>query len=96
MAVNHIVWIKFKQQINADRINTHLENLRALKDNVPGILDLSLGENFTDRANGFTHCLTITLADKSALQRYATHPNHVIVASPLAEDAEYLVLDYEF
>ena len=96
MPVNHVVWMKFHENVDQDRISSHLEILRALKDRVPGITDLSLGENFTNRAKGFSHCLIVTLEDKTALATYVTHPEHVAAAVPLKEDAEIMAFDYEF
>jgi hypothetical protein len=96
MAINHMVWIKFRAGTDASRIQAHLDGLRSLAARVPGILELHIGENFTDRANGCTHGLCVILTDKAALQAYAVHPAHVQVASALRQDAEVLALDYEF
>jgi hypothetical protein len=96
MPVNHMVWIKFRADVPAQRIEQHVAALRSLKDRVPGILDLTIGRNFTDRANGCTHGLSVILADKAALAAYAPHPVHVEVAGALRQDAEILALDYEF
>lgn len=96
MPVNHLVWIKFSPDVSAERVAAHLEAVRGLAAEVPGILDLNVGANFTDRAKGFTHGLVVTLADKAALSAYAVHPRHVEVAAALRRDAELMVLDYEF
>ena len=96
MAVAHIVWIKFGENVSQAQIEKHMAALATLKERVPGISELTLGENFTDRAEGFTHGLIVELADKAALDVYATHPDHVAVAGALREDARLLVMDYEF
>jgi len=96
MAVNHMVWIKFRPDIDAARIAAHLQALRGLEARVPGVQSLTLGRNFTDRANGFTHGLCVILDDPAALAAYGPHPYHVEVATALRKDAELLVLDYEF
>lgn len=95
MPVEHMVWMKFKDGISAERIAEHLAALSALPDNVPGIVDLCVGENFTDRAQGFTHGMIVTLTDQTALENYAVHPNHVAVAAPLKEDADLMAMDFE-
>ena len=95
MAVTHIVWIKFNEGITQARIDTHIAALTSLQDSVPGISALTIGENFTDRANGYTHGLVVILDDKAALSAYAVHPAHVAVATALREDAILLALDYE-
>lgn len=96
MPVQHIVWIKFNDGVAGERIDQHLAALSGLKKRVPGVLDLSLGENFTDRAEGCTHGLVVTLEDKAALENYATHPYHVEVATALRRDSALMALDYEF
>jgi hypothetical protein len=96
MPVNHMVWIKFRADVPPERVERHLEALRSLAHRVPGILDLTLGRNFTDRANGCTHGLSVILPDRAALSAYITHPVHVEVAGAVRQDAEILALDYEY
>ena len=96
MAVNHSVWLRFKADVSAERVEEHLAALRSLLQTVPGIRDLTLGANFTDRANGYTHGLSVLLPDKAALKAYAVHPAHVEVVTALRRDADILALDYEY
>ena len=96
MTINHMVWVKFNQNINQPEINKHLSELQSLKQKIPGIIDFTLGENFTDRAQGFTHGISVILPDKEALQNYVIHPEHVGVAKALKNDAEVMALDYEY
>jgi hypothetical protein len=95
VSVQHIVLLKFRDGIGADRIAHHLRGLAGLRDRVPGIVDLSIGENVSERSRGYTHGLIVTLADRAALSAYGPHPAHLEVAGPLREDAELLVVDYE-
>jgi len=93
MAVEHMVWIRFNDGVSAERIREHLAGLAGLRDKVPGILELVVGRNFTDRAGGFTHGLLVRLESRAALQTYIDHPEHVAVAGPLKQDAEVRALD---
>ena len=95
MAVYHVVWLKFGEGVPAQRVQAHQQALRGLAAQVPGILSITGGANFTDRANGCSHGFVITLRDRQALADYAVHPRHVEVASALRQDAQVLVLDYE-
>ena len=63
-----------------ERIAEHLANLSALPDDVPGIIDVRVGKNFTERAKGCTHGLIVTLHDPAGLKVYQDHPRHVAVA----------------
>ena len=96
MAVEHMVWVRFKEGVTEGRIAEHVANLRSLAETVPAIQALRIGQNFTDRAGGFTHGLIVTVADRTALQKYLDHPDHVAVAEPLKEDsAEVMAMDIE-
>ena len=77
------------------RINQHLQGLWGLNGKVPGVLDVKVGKNMTDRAKGFTHGLLVTLRDTAALARYGPHPEHQAVAQPLMADAELMAMDIE-
>ena len=96
MAVNHTVWMKFRPGVDADQVEAHLQALRLIPGRIPGVQSLTLGRNFTDRANGFTHGLCVILDDRAALAAYGPHPYHVEVATALRRDADLLVLDYEY
>ncbi|MEO0997525.1 MAG: Dabb family protein [Pseudomonadota bacterium] len=96
MAVHHMVWMKFHAGVGDKRIDEHLTALRSLPADVPGIRGLNCGVNFTDRAGGYTHGLSVVLDDREALGVYAEHPRHVEVATALRADADLMALDYEF
>lgn len=96
MAVEHMVWIRFGGGVSGEAIEGHLSALRGLAETVPGIMEIKAGENFTDRANGFKHGLSVTLESKEALEIYAGHPAHVAVATALKRDAELMAMDFEF
>lgn len=96
--VEHIVLFQWKAEATAEQIAAAVEGLRGLKDQIPNILDLSVGENFTDRAQGFTHGLVVRFPNKAALEVYGPHPAHQHVVqtfiNPIRENV--LALDYAF
>jgi hypothetical protein len=95
--VEHIVLFKWNAEATTEQITAAIAGLRGLKDQVPNILDLSVGENFSDRAQGFTHGLVVRFPDKAALDVYGPHPAHQHVVqtfiNPIRESV--LALDYE-
>lgn len=95
MSVFHIVWLKFNPDVSSERIKEHIAALKTLPDSISEISRLTIGENFTDRAEGCTHGLVVELPDRAALEVYALHPRHVEVGGALKEDAHLLVMDYE-
>jgi len=93
--IEHMVWIKFHGGVTEHRIAEHVAALAGLAQSVPGIVELKIGKNMTDRAAGCTHGLIVRFASKQDLQTYITHPNHVAVANPLFEDADVMAMDIE-
>ena len=49
----------------------------------------------TDRANGATHGVLVTLERADDLPAYLNHPDHQAVGAVLREHCEVLALDYE-
>lgn len=93
----HIVLFKWKEETAPEAIAEAMEALRGLKEKIPGIIDLSCGENFSERAKGYQHGLLVKFSDRSALEAYQPHPAHQEVVQnlikPIVEDV--LALDYE-
>jgi hypothetical protein len=96
MVLVHQVWLKLKTD-DAAAVEAAFKALLALKDEVPGILEISVGTNVTSRANGCTHGLLVKLADMDALNVYIAHPAHQRVVhevlAPL-KAGDTLALDY--
>lgn len=96
--VEHIVLFKWKAEATPEQIEAAVEGLRGLKTLVPNIIDLTVGANFTDRGQGFTHGLVVRFPDKTALEVYGPHPAHQHVVqnfiNPIRENV--LAVDYEF
>lgn len=96
MAVQHMVWFRFRQDVPQARREEHAELLRNLVGKVPAIQRLEVGWNFTDRARGAQLGLLVTLESRAALDDYQAHPDHVEVAQGLRSDTdEILALDFE-
>jgi len=96
--IEHIVLFRWREEASQEAVDRAVAELRKLKGKIPGIVDLSCGANFSDRANGYTHGLVVRFADRSALGAYGPHPEHQRVVQNLINPirAEILALDYEF
>jgi len=95
--VEHIVLFKLKSSVSAEQKQAFIEALRGMKGRVPGMVDLSAGESFTERHKGYTVGLVVRVTDRDALAVYDTHEVHRPVkemAGQLSE--EILAVDYEF
>ena len=74
--IQHIVVFKVKDGLADAEKEDLLSSVRGLKDRVPGVLDLAIGENFSPRSEGFTHALVMRFPDRAALDAYVAHPAH--------------------
>jgi hypothetical protein len=95
--IEHIVLFQWKADASQESVNRVMAELRALKGKIPGIVDLSCGTNFSDRAKGYTHGLVVRFADRAALEAYGPHPEHQRVVQNFITPirADVLALDYE-
>lgn len=93
----HIVLFKWKEEATLASIAATMEALKDLKSKVPCIIDLSCGQNFTQRAQGFQYGLVVTLSTRSDLETYQSHPAHQEVVQNLIKPilADIIALDYE-
>ena len=95
--VMHVVLLQWNPGTAPETVERAFEELRALKGKIPGIMELTCGANFTDRARGYTHGLVVLFTDRAALEVYLPHPEHQRVVqefiNPIRADA--LALDYE-
>jgi len=96
--VEHIVLFKWTEEATPEAIEKVVVGLRRLKDQVPNILALSCGENFSERSQGFTHGLVVRFPDRAALEVYGPHPAHQHVVQNYINPirADVLAMDYEF
>ncbi|SHM75198.1 Dabb family protein [Gracilibacillus kekensis] len=94
----HLVVFKFNEELSQKKEQELINQLKSLKDVVPGIIDLTTGRNVTeevDRANGYSIGLRVTFESKEALQAYGPHPAHqkfVQQLDGIIEDV--IVVDY--
>jgi antibiotic biosynthesis monooxygenase (ABM) superfamily enzyme len=95
--IEHVVLFRLKPEASAADVDAMLEALHGLKAKIPGIVDLTAGTNFSDRAKGYTHGLVVRFQDRAALDAYIPHAEHQAVVQqrirPIMDDV--LAVDYE-
>jgi hypothetical protein len=96
--IEHIVLFRWTEGTSQAAMDDAMAELRKLKSKIPGIVDLSCGANFSDRARGYTHGLVVRFKDRSALETYGPHPEHQRVVTNFITPirADVLAFDYEF
>lgn len=96
MSVEHMVWFKFMPEVKDTQIQSIMDQLAALAEVIPGIEALKCGKNFTDRAQGHTHGLIVTLESPKALEIYGPHPEHQKVVAQLKQTCDSIIaMDFE-
>jgi Stress responsive A/B Barrel Domain len=94
--IDHLVFVAAREEASAEDIEDLVASLRNLKDTVPGVVDLSVGENFSQRSGGYTHGLFVRFETAKDLRRYLKHPDHLAVVEKLDALTTRIVVDYEF
>lgn len=96
--IDHLVLFRWRDGAPQESIDAAIEGLRGLKDQIPGIVDLTCGVNFCDRAKGYHVGLFVRFTDRAALEAYGPHAAHQRVVQellvPIREDV--IALDFEW
>lgn len=94
--VDHLVFFAVREGASAEEVEDLLASIRGLRGEVPGVVDLSVGEDFSGRSGGYTHALFARFESAAGLQVYMGHPAHLAVVEKLdATTTGRIVADYE-
>jgi len=94
--IDHLVFLSVREEASHEDIDDLLSSIRGLQDTVPGVVDLTVGENFSRRSGGYTHGLFVRFESAEDLQNYMEHPDHLAVVEKLDALTTRIVVDYEF
>ncbi|MCW6036456.1 Dabb family protein [Spirulina subsalsa FACHB-351] len=96
--LEHIVLFKWKPEATPDAIASILDDFNHMPGNIPEVVSVSCGENFTNRSQGFTHGLVVRLNVPEELERYQQHPFHQKIVQEKIKPilADILAVDYQF
>ena len=91
----HLVCFKYKGDVDAATRSDHRARLGKLKD-LPGVLDLKVGEDVVRSPRSYDTGLAITFPDRAALDAYQKDERHVPIAQLGASLSEHIVaVDFE-
>lgn len=87
--IRHIVLIKFQPGVSEDTIGALFQELRTIRDQVAGILDIVSGRSESPEKieRGYMHGFVVDFKDWDALENYQTHPDHKTLGAKLVENA---------
>ncbi|MET3115624.1 hypothetical protein AAKU52_003375 [Pedobacter sp. CG_S7] len=95
--VVHIVLFKFKDGTTVAQIQSLKKEIQKQKGTIPGLIDISFGEDFMDRAKGYTHAEVAVFKDRKTLESFNASEYHqqLIITHIRPILGDILVLDYE-
>ncbi|MSQ70136.1 MAG: Dabb family protein [Betaproteobacteria bacterium] len=83
MTILHLVLFDLKDEFSGALEAELFAKTDALLKQIPGVIDIKSGRNFSTRAPNVTHASVMTMKDKESLAGYGPHPNHVEVQGML-------------
>lgn len=94
--VDHLVFFAAKEEASTEEVEDLLSSILNLKNEVPGVIDLTVGEDFSGRSGDYTHALFARFESAAGLQEYMQHPAHLAVVEKLnATTTGRIIADYE-
>jgi len=95
--VEHIVLLKFSQVTTKEQKDEAICKTLALKEVIPGIVDIQQGYNFSKRSKGYEVGLTVRFEDRACFENYGPHPAHQKIFAYLKEIGleDLIVVDFE-
>jgi hypothetical protein len=95
--IRHTALFRFNEAATKAQIADLMAGLMALKSDISAIERIAWGENFSDRANGHTHVVSMDFPDRAALAVFSKHRAHLQVIEMLIKPitASLLLIEYE-
>jgi len=86
----HCVFLRFKAAITAPEKQSIFEAVVALKQVIPGILDVKYGPNVSPEGlhGGFVDGFAVTFESAEARDAYLIHPEHVTVGERIVSSTD--------
>ncbi|MGH9900701.1 MAG: Dabb family protein [Pyrinomonadaceae bacterium] len=78
--LTHIVIWKYRADVNEETRREHIELLRRLPSFIPEIESFAVGADVLRLARSYHTGLVAVFRDRTALDAYTVHPEHVAVA----------------
>jgi hypothetical protein len=94
--IDHLVFVAVRENAAPEDVDDLVSSIRGLKDAVPSVVDLTVGENFSERSGGYTHGIFVRFESREGLREYMVHPNHLAVVEKLDALTSRIVVDFEF
>ena len=89
--ITHVVLLQPKTEVTNDEITMVLDHVQALKQAIPGIIDVQGGKNRSNYNQGYTYGFIMRFVDAEHLKAYASHPAHQAVSEELQQISQKII-----
>jgi len=83
--VSHIVLFQFGESTTEEQKCELIGKLKSLQEEIPGIDNLKVGKDFTNRSKGYDIGLFVDFSNVESFEQYGPHPKHQEVVAYLQE-----------
>jgi hypothetical protein len=91
----HIFALRWKPEATEADQARAVEEIRAFRGVIPGLIEVCMGPNLSKRGQGYTFACLMKFVDKEAADFYAIHPTHLALLRWLVPLVEAIDLDFE-
>jgi hypothetical protein len=93
--VIHTFAFRWKAGVREDQKARAISEIRALQGQIPGLLETSVGVNFSPRSQGYELGGVMKFSDRAALDAYGGHPVHQKLLQWLMPLIDPVEVDFE-
>ena len=91
----HIFGFRWKDHATDAEKARAARDIRAFQGQIPGLIEVSAGENLSPRGQGYTFAGLMKFTDRAAYDAYAIHPTHLALLDWLVPLIDPVELDFE-
>ena len=92
----HVALFKWKSEVPPETIEKLMADIRLLKNQIPAIVEIYAGQNFSKWAKEYTHAVVVTFRSREDLDAYRAHPAHRPIADTCDQyEADSIGFDFE-
>jgi hypothetical protein len=90
--IKHIVLLNPKEDVSRTEIVIALDNVQALRQSIPDIIDIQVGKNLNVVNNqGYTYGFIIQFANEKIYKEYASYPAYQMVRKELQRLSQSII-----
>lgn len=91
----HIFGFRWKEHATDTEKQRAARDIRAFHGQIPGLIEVSAGENLSPRGQGYTFAGLMKFSDRESCDAYTTHPAHLALLHWLVPLIDPVELDFE-